>query len=152
MKRSALIRKGLTQIVNGTAKRSYSNGSSYDAVVVGGGHNGLVAAAYLAKSGKSVCVLEKRDVVGGAAVTEEIVPGTTVTRLPNGDSLSLDSTGYKFSRASYVLSLLRPQIFKDLELKKHGLTVYLRKPSSYTPLKEEYQVRLRYEMAISILL
>ena len=48
--------------------------------------------------------------------------------------------GYKFSRASYVLSLLRPRIFRDLELKKHGLTVYLRKPSSYTPLKEEYQV------------
>ena len=50
-------------------------------------------------------------------------------------------SGYKFSRASYVLSLLRPRIFRDLELKKHGLTVYLRKPSSYTPLKEEYQVR-----------
>ena len=49
--------------------------SSYDAVVIGGGHNGLVAAAYLAKSGKSVCVVERRGVLGGAAVTEEIVPG-----------------------------------------------------------------------------
>jgi phytoene dehydrogenase-like protein len=63
------------------------------------GHNGLVAAAYLQKSGIQTCVLEKRHVVGGAAVTEEIVPG------------------FKFSRASYVLSLLRPHIFSDLELK-----------------------------------
>ena len=73
--------------------------SRYDAVIVGGGHNGLVAAAYLAKSGKSVCVLERRHVVGGAAITEEIVPG------------------YKFSRASYVLSLLRPQIFEVCKIK-----------------------------------
>jgi phytoene dehydrogenase-like protein len=57
--------------------RRYSTSAEYDAVVVGGGHNGLVAAAYLAKSGKSVCVVEKRDIVGGAAVTEEIVPGAT---------------------------------------------------------------------------
>ncbi|ELT88359.1 hypothetical protein CAPTEDRAFT_153668 [Capitella teleta] len=90
--------------------------SEYDAIVVGGGHNGLVAAAYLQKAGRSVCVLERRHVLGGAAVTEEIVPG------------------FKFSRASYLLSLLRPQVFNDLELKKHGLKVYLRKPNSYTPL------------------
>jgi heterodisulfide reductase subunit A-like polyferredoxin len=63
------------------------------------GHNGLVAAAYLQKSGIQTCVLEKRHVVGGAAVTEEIVPG------------------FKFSRASYLLSLLRPHIYSDLELK-----------------------------------
>jgi hypothetical protein len=63
------------------------------------GHNGLVAAAYLQKSGFQTCVLEKRHVVGGAAVTEEIVPG------------------FKFSRASYLLSLLRPHIYSDLELK-----------------------------------
>ncbi|XP_076461976.1 pyridine nucleotide-disulfide oxidoreductase domain-containing protein 2-like [Babylonia areolata] len=92
--------------------------TSYDAVVIGGGHNGLIAAAYLQKSGKKVCVLERRHVLGGAAVTEELVPG------------------FKFSRASYVLSLLRPQIMKDLELKKYGLKVYLRDPSSYTPLIE----------------
>ena len=67
------------------------------------------------------CVLERRHVVGGAAVTEEIVPG------------------YKFSRASYLLSLLRPRIFNDLELKRHGLKVYLRDPSSYTPLLPEFQ-------------
>ena len=63
------------------------------------GHNGLVAAAYLAKSGKKVCVLEKRPIIGGAAVTEEIVKG------------------FKFSRASYLLSLMRPQIYRDLNLK-----------------------------------
>ncbi|XP_059469371.1 pyridine nucleotide-disulfide oxidoreductase domain-containing protein 2-like [Neocloeon triangulifer] len=91
---------------------------SYDAIVIGGGHNGLVSACYLQMSGAKVCVLERRPVVGGAAVTEEIVPG------------------FKFSRASYVLSLLRPQIIKDLELKKHGLKVHLRNPSSYTPLHE----------------
>lgn len=90
--------------------------TEYDAVVVGAGHNGLVTAAYLQKSGKNVCVLERRHVIGGAAVTEEIVPG------------------FKFSRASYVLSLLRPHIISDLELKKYGLKVYLRDPNSYTPL------------------
>ena len=88
----------------------------YDAVVVGGGHNGLVAAAYLAKSGKSVCVVERRKAVGGAAITEEVVPG------------------YKFSRASYLLSLLRPSIMEELDLKKHGLHVYMRRPSSFTPV------------------
>ena len=63
------------------------------------GHNGLVAAAYLAKGGKKVCVLERRHVVGGAAVTEEIIPD------------------FKFSRASYVLGLLRPSVREDLNLK-----------------------------------
>ncbi|KAK7479361.1 hypothetical protein BaRGS_00029439, partial [Batillaria attramentaria] len=92
--------------------------SSYDAVVIGAGHNGLVSAAYLQKAGLNVCVLERRHVIGGAAVTEELVPG------------------FKFSRASYVLSLLRPQIVSDLELKKYGLKVFLRDPSSYTPLIE----------------
>ena len=62
------------------------------------------------------------------------------TVLANSSTDRTFCAGYKFSRASYVLSLLRPRIFRDLELKKHGLTVYLRKPSSYTPLKEEYQV------------
>ncbi|KAJ9583311.1 hypothetical protein L9F63_022328, partial [Diploptera punctata] len=83
-------------------------------------HNGLVAAAYLQKSGLQTCVLERRHVIGGAAVTEEIIPG------------------FKFSRASYVLSLLRPYIYTDLNFKdnKHGLKVYPRNPSSYTPLIE----------------
>ncbi|KAL5021047.1 hypothetical protein ScPMuIL_000202 [Solemya velum] len=92
--------------------------TNYDAIIIGAGHNGLVTAAYLQKAGLQVCVLEKRYIIGGAAVTEEIIPG------------------FKFSRASYVLSLLRPQIYTDLELKKYGLKVYLRDPSSYTPLLE----------------
>ena len=81
----------------------------------------LFQAAYLAKAGKSVAVFERRPVLGGAAVTEEIIPG------------------FKFSRASYLLSLLRPQIVRDLELKRHGLKVYLRNPDSYTPCRDSKQ-------------
>ena len=87
----------------------------YDAIVIGGGHNGLVAAAYLARAGKSVLVLERRHLVGGAAVTEEIFPG------------------YKFSVFSYVVSLLRPEIIRDLDLPGHGLQV-LPLESTLTPL------------------
>uniref|UniRef100_A0A2K6FHI7 Pyridine nucleotide-disulfide oxidoreductase domain-containing protein 2 n=1 Tax=Propithecus coquereli TaxID=379532 RepID=A0A2K6FHI7_PROCO len=90
----------------------------YDAVVIGA-HNGLVAAAYLQRLGVSTAVFERRHVIGGAAVTEEIVPG------------------FKFSRASYLLSLLRPQIYTDLELKKHGLRLHLRNPYSFSPMLEE---------------
>jgi phytoene dehydrogenase-like protein len=78
-------------------------GEAYDAIVVGGGHNGLVCAAYLAKAGRKILVLERRDVVGGAAVTEELHPG------------------FKFSVCSYVVSLFRPHIIRELELAKHGL-------------------------------
>src|ERR1700689_596763 len=77
----------------------------YDVIVIGGGHNGLVNAASPAKSGKKVLVLEKRYVLGGAAVTEEIVPG------------------FKFSVFSYVVSLLRPEIIRDLDLPRHGLEI-----------------------------
>ncbi|KAF9620525.1 hypothetical protein IFM89_013146 [Coptis chinensis] len=87
----------------------------WDAIVIGGGHNGLTAAAYLAKSGLSVTVLEKRHVIGGAAVTEEIIPA------------------FKFSRCSYLQSLLRPSIIKELELGRHGLKLLKRNPSSFTP-------------------
>ncbi|GAB1302437.1 Pyridine nucleotide-disulfide oxidoreductase domain-containing protein 2 [Apodemus speciosus] len=136
----------------------------YDAVVIGAGHNGLVAAAYLQRLGVNTAVFERRHVIGGAAVTEEIIPG------------------FKFSRASYLLSLLRPQIYTDLELKgnrekpeevfspeekfiedqspgrvgdgmeagyqrqllggpqdgslKHGLKLHLRDPYSFTPMLE----------------
>jgi phytoene dehydrogenase-like protein len=90
---------------------------SYDAIIVGGGHNGLITAAYLAKAGKRVLVLEKRELVGGAAVSEQIYPGFT------------------FSVFSYVVSLLRPEIIRDLELPKHGLQI-LPLESTVTPLPD----------------
>jgi phytoene dehydrogenase-like protein len=87
----------------------------YDAVLIGGGHNGLVAAAYLARAGKKTLVLERRPLLGGAAVTEEIFPG------------------FKFSVFSYVVSLLRPEIIRDLDLPRHGLQI-LPLESTITPL------------------
>ena len=86
----------------------------YDAIIVGGGHNGLVCAAYLAKAGRRVLVLERRHVFGGAAVTEELYPG------------------FKYTVCSYVVSLLRPQIIRDLELARFGLEV-LPLECSFTP-------------------
>jgi len=77
--------------------------SSYDAIIVGGGHNGLTSAAYLAKAGRKVLVLERRHVLGGSAVSEEVFPGFT------------------FSVCSYVVSLLRPHIIRELDLARHGL-------------------------------
>src|SRR5712692_2917473 len=87
----------------------------YDAIVIGGGHNGLVNAAYLAKGGKKVLVLERRHVLGGAAVTEEIVPG------------------FLFSVCSYVVSLLRPEIIRELDLPRHGLEI-LPLDGTFTPM------------------
>jgi phytoene dehydrogenase-like protein len=89
----------------------------YDAVIIGGGHNGLVSAAYLARAGLKTLVLEQRPVLGGAAVTEELFPG------------------FRFSVFSYVVSLLRPEIIRDLELPKHGLDI-LPLDGTFTPLRE----------------
>ncbi len=87
----------------------------YDAILVGGGHNGLVCAAYLAKAGKRVLVLERRGVVGGAAVTEEFHPG------------------FRNSVAAYTVSLLQPKVIEDLKLREHGLQVVLRKANNFLP-------------------
>src|SRR6266851_3012410 len=89
--------------------------NSYDVIVIGGGHNGLTTAAYLARAGKKVLVLERRHVLGGAAVTEEVFPG------------------FKFSVCSYVVSLLRPEIIRDLDLPRHGLEI-LPLDGTFTPL------------------
>jgi phytoene dehydrogenase-like protein len=90
-------------------------GAKYDVIVIGGGHNGLTNAAYLAKAGKKVLVLERRHVLGGAACTEEVFPG------------------FKFSVCSYVVSLLRPEIIRDLDLPRHGLEI-LPLDGTFTPM------------------
>ena len=89
----------------------------YDAIIVGGGHNGLACAAYLARAGRKVLVLERRERVGGAAMTEEVFPG------------------FRFSVFSYVVSLLRPEIIRELELPRHGLHI-LPLESTLTPLPD----------------
>lgn len=85
----------------------------YDAVIVGGGHNGLVCGAYLARAGVKVCVLERRSMTGGAAVTEEVWPG------------------YRVSTASYVMGLMQPKVILDLELQKYGFEVIPAAPITF---------------------
>jgi phytoene dehydrogenase-like protein len=87
----------------------------YDAIVVGSGHNGLIAATYLAKAGRQVLVLERRDVIGGATVTEETWPG------------------YRLSTCSYVCNLLLPEVIRDLDLKRHGYDVRPLDPQYFIP-------------------
>src|SRR5438876_812470 len=91
---------------------------AYDVIIIGAGHNGLVTAAYLARAGWRVLVLERRELVGGACVTEELWPG------------------FKVSTASYVNSLLRPEIIRDLELSRYGFELLPRSPSSFTPFPD----------------
>ena len=93
-----------------------------DAAIVGAGHNGLVAAAYLARAGLSVEVLERRDVVGGACVTEELWPGV------------------RASPGAYTLSLLRPEVMRDLELRRHGLEVTVHEPYLFAPFPDGRKV------------
>lgn len=94
--------------------------TDFDAIVIGGGHNGLTAANYLAMGGLKVCVLERRHIVGGAAVTEEFHPG------------------YRNSICSYVVSLLRPEVIEELELKKYGYEPMRLKNSFYPGLDGDY--------------
>ncbi|XP_021273701.1 pyridine nucleotide-disulfide oxidoreductase domain-containing protein 2-like isoform X5 [Herrania umbratica] len=99
----------------------------WDALVIGGGHNGLTAAAYLARGGLSVAVIERRHVIGGAAVTEEIIPG------------------FKFSRCSYLQSLLRPSVIRELELKRHGLKLLKPTATSFTPCLDGRYLLMGYD-------
>src|SRR5262245_48295228 len=91
---------------------------NYDAIIIGAGHNGLVTACYLARAGKRVLVLERRPVVGGTCVTEEVFPG------------------FKVSTAAYVNSLFRKEIVRDLRLGDYGFAVLERNPSSFSPFPD----------------
>src|SRR5215468_5396553 len=88
--------------------------AKYDAIIVGGGHNGLVTAAYLARAGRRVLVLERRELIGGCAVTEEIWPG------------------YRVSTASYLTSLLQEKVIRDLELERFGYAVDAKDPAFFS--------------------
>ncbi|MGH9778542.1 MAG: phytoene desaturase family protein [Candidatus Acidiferrales bacterium] len=91
---------------------------AWDAVIVGGGHNGLVTAAYLARAGRRVLVLERREVLGGASVTEEVFPG------------------YKISTAAYLCSLMQERIIRELDLARHGYHVFPKDPAFFTPFPD----------------
>ena len=92
----------------------------FDAIIIGAGHNGLTCAFYLAKKGLKVAVLEARETVGGAAVTDEFLPG------------------FRNSAASYTVSLLNPKVIRDMELERHGLKVVLRKTDNFLPGDGDY--------------
>src|SRR5881296_2822529 len=107
-----------------TQAQTMSPAQTYDAVIIGGGHNGLVCAAYLGMSGLKVKVLERRAVVGGAAVTEEFHPG------------------FRNSVAAYTVSLLQPKIIRDLRLAEHGLRIGERPFSNFLPLPDDQYLQV----------
>jgi phytoene dehydrogenase-like protein len=92
--------------------------TDYDAIIVGGGHNGLVTAAYLARARMKVLVLERRDILGGACTTEELFPG------------------YRFSACAYICHLLQTKVIEDLELRRHGFEVYHLSPARFCPFPD----------------
>jgi len=108
-----------------------SESHDYDVIVIGAGHNGLTAAAYLARAGRRVLVLERRFMVGGCAVTEELWPD------------------FRVSRASYVAGLLRPVVIDELQLARHGLEMLPRDPSSFTPQPDNRGLVLGPDLASS---
>lgn len=101
-------------------------GEAHDVVIIGGGHNGLTAAGYLARQGLDVVVVEKRSIVGGTAVTEEFHPG------------------FRNSTASYTVSLLNPDVIEDLELAKHGLKIIERPMANFWPIDDENYLAFPY--------
>ena len=111
-----------------TMMQAHNTSSSFDVAIIGGGHNGLVTAAYLAAAGASVVVLEKNDVAGGAALTEEFHPG------------------FRNSVASYTVSLLNPKVIRDLDLPGHGLKIVERPAGNGpgAPLVREHRALLQH--------
>jgi Phytoene dehydrogenase and related proteins len=107
-----------------TSSHPQQNGKSqvYDAIVIGAGHNGLTAAAYLGRAGLSTLVLERRDIVGGCCVTEEIAPGCRV------------------STTSYIASMLRPEVISELKLAEHGLRMIPCDPAIQVPFPDGHVV------------
>lgn len=103
--------------------------SRYDAIIIGTGHNGLVAAAYLARHGLATLSIERSDRIGGACITDEIMPG------------------YRVSGAAQVLGMLRPQVVQDLELERHGLRYRLREPEVFVPFPDGRHLFLYSEAA-----
>jgi phytoene dehydrogenase-like protein len=97
---------------------------TFDVIIIGAGHNGLVCACYLAQTVLKVCLLEKRHIVGGAAVTEEFYPG------------------FRNSTASYTVSLLHPKVIADLRLKEHGLSIIERPISNFLPLADNNYIKI----------